>query len=119
MSEKYSSTGTVIALLDTNQVSDKFKKREFVLEIPDGKYPQKVLFQTTGDRIAQLDEVRIGDTLAVDWNLRGRAWDKPGSTETKYFVSLEAWKIEVKAKGKPQEQVELPGAGDDDSSIPF
>jgi hypothetical protein len=123
MSEKYKSTGTITALFDTKQVSDKFRKREFVIEIPDGKYPQSVLFQLTGDRCSALDEFSIGDEVAVEWNLRGRKWTS-NSGEDKYFVSCDAWKITRvgAAKSKPAGASDVQaafGGGPDDDSIPF
>ena len=42
MSTTYEATGTIYAIMDTQQVTDSFKKREFAVEIPDGNYPQFV-----------------------------------------------------------------------------
>ncbi len=73
-------------------MSDKFAKREFVIETTEDKYPQKVLFQCTQDRCELLDSVAIGETVTVAFNVRGRDWINPQG-ETKYFNSLECWKI--------------------------
>lgn len=98
MSEKYQATGTIIRLHDTKQITDKFCKREFVLEIPDGKYPQPVLFQVTGDRCNELDEFRLGDELEVQFNLRGRIWEGNGNGE-RCFVSLDVWRMKRVSEG--------------------
>lgn len=79
---------------ETKQVSERFTKREFVLEVADGKYPQFVSFQLTGDRAAQLDDYRVGDQIRVTFNLRGREWRNPQG-EVKYFNSLDVWKLEA------------------------
>lgn len=87
------ATGKLHAIFDTKQVSERFTKREFVLEIVDGKFPQTVLFQLTGDRCASLDELAVGDEVRVEFNLRGREWRSPQG-EVKYFNSLDVWRIE-------------------------
>jgi hypothetical protein len=79
---------------ETKQVSERFSKREFVLEVADGKYPQFVSFQLTGDRVSALDDHQVGDQIRVTFNLRGREWKSPQG-ETKYFNSLDVWKLEA------------------------
>jgi hypothetical protein len=78
---------------DTQQVSEKFKKREFVVTDASGMYPQDILFQLTQERTDQLDPVNVNDTINVSFNLRGREWTSP-TGEVKYFNSLDVWKIE-------------------------
>jgi hypothetical protein len=86
-------TGKLRAIFDTKQVSERFTKREFVLELADGKYPQSVLFQLTGDRCAALDQFRVGDEVRLEFNLRGREWKSPQG-DVKYFNSLDVWRLE-------------------------
>lgn len=86
-------TGKIHQISDTAQVSDRFKKREFVLITSDNpKYPQFVLFQCTGDRVGLLDEFREGDEVIVEFSVRGREWKSPRG-EVKYFNSLDAWRV--------------------------
>jgi single-stranded DNA-binding protein len=88
------ATGKLHTIFETKQVSERFTKREFVLELADNpKYPQMVLFQLTGDRCQQLDDFRVGDQVRIDFSLRGREWRSPNG-ETKYFNSLDVWKVE-------------------------
>jgi hypothetical protein len=85
--------GKLHSIFETKQVSERFTKREFVVEIADNpKYPQTVLFQLTGDRCSQLDGLNVGDQVAIEFSLRGREWRSP-SGEVKYFNSLDVWKI--------------------------
>lgn len=83
---------------DTQQVSEKFKKREFVVTDASGMYPQDILFQLTQERTDQLDPVQVNDTINVSFNLRGREWTSP-TGEVKYFNSLDVWKIEKMTGG--------------------
>jgi len=88
-------SGKLHAIFDTAQVSERFTKREFVLELADNpKYPQLVQFQLTGDRVSQLDSFRVGDEVTIEFSLRGREWKSPRG-ETKYFNSLDVWRIEA------------------------
>jgi hypothetical protein len=94
------TTGKLHTIFDTKQVSERFSKREFVVELVDNpKYPQTVLFQLTGDRCAQLDDMRVGDEVRIEFSLRGREWRSP-SGEVKYFNSLDVWKIEPARAGR-------------------
>lgn len=91
------TTGTIKVILDTQIVSDKFKKREFVLTTEGNTpYPQHVSFQVTQDKTSLLDSVGVGDEVKVQFNLRGREWNGPQGV--KYFNTLEAWRIEVTQK---------------------
>jgi hypothetical protein len=117
--------GKLHTIFDTVQVSERFSKREFVLELVDNpKYPQTVIFQLTGDRCAQLDGFEVGDEVRVDFSLRGREWRSPKG-ETKYFNSLDVWKLEQRGQRRakpaaPQDSFDsgtAPSGVDDD--IPF
>ena len=86
--------GRLHVIGETQQKSERFTKREFVLEIAENpKYPQTVQFQLTGDRVNQLDGMNIGDQVRVEFSLRGREWRSP-SGDVKYFNSLDVWRIE-------------------------
>jgi single-strand DNA-binding protein len=85
--------GKLIVKYDTQQVTDKFRKREFVLEIPNGAYSESVKFQLTQDKCSMLDSFGVGDELKAFFVLRGRPYSKGG--ETTYFTNLEAWKLET------------------------
>lgn len=86
---------------DTVQVSEKFAKRDFVIELQDNPlYPQYVLLQLTQDKTGLLDGHNVGDKLEVTFNLRGREWVSPQG-ECKYFNTLEAWRIQGEKGGSP------------------
>lgn len=87
-------SGKLHTVYETAKVSERFTKREFVVELADNpKYPQLVLFQLTGDRVNQLDDLRVGDEVRIEFSLRGREWRSP-SGDVKYFNSLDVWRIE-------------------------
>lgn len=84
------------------QVSEKFRKRDFVIEDNASQYPQVISFQLVQDRCSLIDSYKVGDEINVNFNLRGREWKSP-TGEVKYFNTLEAWKIELIATGKAPE----------------
>lgn len=85
--------GTLKVKFDTQKVSDRFQKREFVLTTEaNTPYPQHVSFQVTQDKCTMLDQFNDGEEIKVQFNLRGREWNGPQGV--KYFNTLEAWRIE-------------------------
>ncbi len=90
--------GILKVKMDTQQVSEKFKKREFVLTDNGSKYPQHISFQLSQDKCDVLDGFNVGDEIKVQFNLQGREWTSP-KNEIKYFNTLDAWKIEKLAAG--------------------
>lgn len=85
--------GTLKVKFDTQKVSDRFQKREFVLTTEaNTPYPQHVSFQVTQDKCTILDQFNDGEEIKVQFNLRGREWNGPQGI--KYFNTLEAWRIE-------------------------
>jgi len=111
--------GKLHAKFDAQQVTERFRKREFVIELSDNpRYPQFVLFQLTGDRCEKLDDFNVGDELALDFALRGREWTSPRG-EVKFFNSLEVWDLERSGAHAEEEPPlpEGPPPGIDD--IPF
>ncbi|MEL6636930.1 MAG: DUF3127 domain-containing protein [Bacteroidota bacterium] len=84
--------GKLYKKFDTTQVTDSFKKREFVLEVEDGAYPQIVKFQLVQGNCDKIDPYNEGEQIKVTFNLRGREYTKEGRTS--YFTNLDAWRIE-------------------------
>ena len=76
-------TGKLHKVFETEQKTESFKAREFVIETA-GEYPQFVKFQLTQDRCAIVDSYKEGDALKVHFDLRGREW------QGKYFTNLNA-----------------------------
>ncbi len=86
-------TGIVKVIGETAQVSEKFKKRDFVLTDNSSQYPQHISFQVSQDKCSLLDACKVGDEIKVHFNLRGKEWIDPKGA-AKYFNTLDAWRIE-------------------------
>jgi hypothetical protein len=85
--------GKVIVVNPTTTISEKFSLRKFVVETQD-QYPQPIEMQVTQDKCSLLDTISVGMVVEVSINLRGKSWTNPQG-ETKYFNTVEAWKIDV------------------------
>ena len=92
-------TGRLYKKFDTTQITDSFKKREFVVEIEDGAYPQLIKFQLTQNNCDKLDPYSEGDELKVTFSLKGREYTKDGRTS--YFTNLDAWRLDGAATSQP------------------
>jgi len=117
MTNRYEATGAIRAIMDTQQVTDSFQKREFALEIEDGRYPQTVKFQLVQDKTQLLDEFEVGQQVRVHFNLRGREYTRKSDGATDYWTNLECWRIE-KAEGD-QEGSGPGGQGQDEAGAFF
>ena len=122
----FSITGKLIVKNDTEKITDTFKKREFVITDDGAQYPQEIMFQLTQDKVDLIESFNVGDEIKVNFNLRGRRWESP-QKEIKFFVSLDAWRLEKTSKEAPAQNlppmqtIEPANIGNDDGSddLPF
>jgi len=84
--------GKIKVIGDTQNVSASFTKRELVITT-DEQYPQFISINFVQDKCELLDKYRLGETVKVSINLRGREWVNPQG-ETKYFNDIQGWRIE-------------------------
>lgn len=88
--------GKLVQKGDVQNISEKFKKRDFAIEIQKehngSTWVEYAAFQLTQDKTSKLDEFNIGDFISVDFNVKGNKYEKGGVT--RYFNNLDAWKLE-------------------------
>ena len=94
--------GKIFKIDATQQIKDTFKKREFIVETEE-QYPQKVKFEFTQEKCdflgSDADPVyKTGDKVKISFNIRGSEW------QSKYYVNLQAWKIERNTENAGQSQ---------------
>src|SRR4051794_19432028 len=110
-------TGILKIKKSEQEVSSKFRKREFVItDNSSSQYPQHISFQLTQDKCSLLDSVNEGETITVHFNLRGREWSSPQG-EIKYFNTLEAWKIDKQGEAPTIENRQPAAAAFQDSPM--
>lgn len=93
MAQSFELEGTVKVIEDTQTFASGFTKREFVVEVEDGKFPQSIKFECVKDKTALIDEFQIGDPVKVFFDIRGNEY------KGKYYVNLNAWKLERPGAG--------------------
>ena len=110
-------TGTIKVIRDTQQVSEKFQKREFVL-VTNEQYPQFISLELQGDKCDIIDAYTEGEEVTCDLNLRGRSWINPQGEE-KYFNTIVAWKIQRSGNSNstPATSTERPQANQTNSFV--
>lgn len=86
------TSGILIYVGETQQITDKFSKRDFVIET-NQDYPQKIKFELHQQSTDLIDQYVEGELIQVSFNLRGRSYtNKDGVTQ--YANTLQAWKIQ-------------------------
>jgi len=79
-----------IKLIQAPQTFDSgFTKREMVVVVEDGKYPQEISLEFVQDKVALLDNLQPGQDVKVSFDIRGREY------KGRYFNNLQGWRIEV------------------------
>ena len=73
--------------------SNGFRKREIVLTTEE-QYPQHIMVEFVQDKTDLLNSYQVGQQVKISINLRGREWVNPQG-ETKYFNSIQGWRIEA------------------------
>lgn len=123
MSAEAKIAGVIEKIMPVQEISDSFTKRDIVVNT-GGDYPQLVSIQFVQDQVFLFNDILEGANVVVDVNIRGRAWESPQG-ETKYFNTLQGWKIDVLENGKPTENsteksvLEDPTNNETDDDLPF
>lgn len=121
-------TGKVIDISPVNQVSDKFKKREFVIEKKEtggaAVFIDYIKFQLIQDKCDLINESYMNEDVKIWFNLKGNKWERDGKIN--YFTNLDAWKIEKASQGREQSAPshtttleDIPPDNDELSDLPF
>ena len=83
-----------------------FRKREMVITTEE-QYPQHILVEFIKDKCDLLDAFQMGQNVKIGFNLRGREWVNPQG-ETKYFNSIQGWRIEAVGVSSSSETPPIP-----------
>lgn len=94
MSEIQKVSGKVYKVGQEEVKSEKFKKREVIIEVVKGEYKEYLSIQFSNAKCDLLNNVRQGDMINVSINLRGRLWTGADGVE-KCFNTFEGWQIET------------------------
>lgn len=115
--------GKLKRIHDEQVISDRFKKREFVIETEE-QYPQVLMFQLVQDKTNLIDQFSLGDKVEVFFNLRGREWQKDPTADIRVFNTLDAWRIQKVEAMQTVDNTDAPAAepiapASEEDDLPF
>ncbi|MFZ9815222.1 MAG: DUF3127 domain-containing protein [Candidatus Kapaibacteriota bacterium] len=119
----YELQGRLFEIFDTQQITDTFKKREFVVETTSGMYNEYIKMQAVQDKCDLLDSMNKGDQVKVSFDLRGKLVNTKDGRQV-YITNINAWRIDRQSGGSsapptPDYGQEPPAAGGDYEDVPF
>ncbi len=110
---QHETTGRIHGISDTEKVSERFRKRVFVLvRDTDTRFPQVNEFQLQGEWCSMIDGYHVGDEIEVKWELKGREWTSPEGI-VKIFTTLHVMNITAVGSTKRDEPDGGSTPGDD------
>lgn len=112
----YELSGKIKLIQEPKTFDSGFTKREMVVIVEDGKYPQEINLEFVQDKAALLESLSPGQEVTVSFDIRGREYNG------RYFNNLQGWKVVAaeNSTGAPQEEPPYPTPSDfGDDDIPF
>ncbi len=101
--------GKVAEVYPVNRVSERFRKREFVIEHKQTAGGQALVdfikFQLVQDRCDIIDESWLREEVTVTFNIRGNRWERDGRVN--YITNLNA--LTVTRGGAANGNARVPG----------
>lgn len=112
--------GELIKISDLEQGTSKSGsnwKRQQIVVLIDGKYPQHGVFTLFNETTSKLKYFKEGEMVSVSFDMNGREYN------SKWYADLKCWNIEryLDNAAKPEEktQMEEPFTKDFPSDLPF
>ena len=117
----YELTGKIKLIQDPQTFQSGFAKREMVVTVEDGNYPQDINLEFIKDKMSLLDDLQPGQEVTVSFDIRGREYNG------RYFNNLQGWKVVSGDAGdapppqgeEPPPYDEVPGSSFKDDDLPF
>jgi len=88
MGKSFEIEGKLKVIYDIQTFNSGFTKREFVVEVEDGNYPQMLKFECVKDKTSLTDGMQVDDPVKVTFDIRGNEYKE------RFYVNLNAWKLE-------------------------
>jgi single-strand DNA-binding protein len=87
--------GIIKTITPVEEVNESMSKQTLVLEeVSDRQFKESIAVDFLNDRLAMVEEVKVGDVVTVSLNTRCNA---SKTTPDKFFNSINGWKIEKAA----------------------
>jgi hypothetical protein len=75
--------GKIIKIDETQEISEKFKKREFVITT-NSMYPEEIKFDVINNNVNYLDDFNLDDDVKVTFIIKGNKYND------KHYINLRA-----------------------------
>jgi hypothetical protein len=83
-------TGTIKKIEDAQQVTEKLRKQNFIVDFDlDKQYPKTICFEVLNDKIQTFAHLMEGQNVKVQFEVSSREYSG------KYYTSAKAYKIEA------------------------
>lgn len=112
----YELTGKIKLIQAPKTFESGFTKREMVVIVEDGRYPQEINLEFVQDKVALLDALQPGQEVTVSFDIRGREHNG------RYYNNLQGWKVATagdEAGVSDGNASASPPLGFEDEDIPF
>ena len=115
----YELSGKIKLIQEPKTFDSGFTKREMVVTVEDGRYPQDINLEFVQDKAGLLDALQVGQEVTVSFDIRGREYNG------RYFNNLQGWKVVAAnaTSASPDAPPAVPFGGDadsfEDTDIPF
>ncbi len=117
----YDLTGKVKLIQAIQTFDSGFTKREMVVIVEDGKYPQEINIEFVQDKVGLLENLQVDQEVTVTFDIRGREYNG------RYFNNLQGWKIVTtgdnkatfSVEGRSSAPPEIVQSDFDENDIPF
>lgn len=91
-------TGRYYKDMGIKTVSEKFRKREFILrhseEINGNVYVNYIKMQLVQNKCEIIDRFKVGDEIKVYFNLKGNEIYRRQEDKYEYITNIDVWRIE-------------------------
>lgn len=108
--------GKIKLLGEVQTYGNDFTKKEVVLTTLE-QYPQDISIEFVKSAIDKLSQFKVGDTVRIGINIKGREWTNPDTGQVKHFNSIQGWRIDAHEDSDEVQQPVTQSADKDD--LPF
>lgn len=84
---EYETVGKIIYIAPEEQITENFKKKEFVIHEIEGQYQQEIKFEFVNNHTTYLAGYKVGDYVRVTFKVKGR------KHKDSWFVNLQGVKL--------------------------
>jgi len=82
----FSISGKTVEIEMPQRISDTFTKRVLIMEVFNGKFRNEVPFDFVNEGMKQIENVRPGDWVTINWQFRANRKERDGGAVRRYIT---------------------------------